>query len=135
MCIFFIENILWRYNYHTYLLFISLLGVVFPLTKLSLLCPLVKDVLFSWFSFILDSNSVSLFLSHSTVKLSTVNWLGKSFPADSSTKLSSKTNFTGSVGVVLKITKMLVLPHERGQMIFLIDFFKNENLFQKVFLI
>lgn len=87
--------------WNSYRLLISLLDGFLPFVRLFSLCPFVRHVRFSWFSLILFSNSVSLFLSHSTVKLSTVSWFGSSLPAESSTRLSSNVNFTGSAGVVL----------------------------------
>lgn len=53
---------------------------------------------FSWHSFIELSRSVSRWRSQSTVRLSTVNWFGWSFPTVSSISWSSKRNITGSAG-------------------------------------
>lgn len=83
---------------------ITLFGVVGVVGRLEAddeilpLLPLLRStfICFSWQSFTECSSSTIRCRSHSTVRLSTVNWFGCSLPTLSSIGLSSKRNITGS---------------------------------------
>lgn len=73
-------------------------GVVGRLEADDEILPLLKSnfICFSWQSFTECSSSTIRCRSHSTVRLSTVNWFGCSLPTLSSIGLSSNRNITGS---------------------------------------
>lgn len=72
-------------------------GVVGRLEAEDEILPLLISTFccFSWHSFTEFSSSLIRCRSHSTVRLSTVNWFGCSLPTLSSIGLSSKRNMTG----------------------------------------
>lgn len=85
-------------------------------------------VCLSWHSLIFASRSDIFVRTHSTVKLSIVNWLAKSLPLVSSTSVLSKLNLTCSVGNDLKYTNKILQHKYTNSILFESYYLDNINI-------